>query len=125
VDTTALPDGVYRFLLTASDEPNNAGAALATTARSRWFTVDNAPPRIEIEDEGSRWTLRVSDDASSIIRVEWSRNGERWERLAPEDGVLDGTTEIFALERREGTNLLVVRAIDRHHNRATEGVVEE
>jgi hypothetical protein len=125
VDTTAIPDGVYRFVVTASDAPENPGAALRTTASSAWFTVDNTPPTIDIRADGEHWLVRVSDDSSPITRVEWSRNGDRWHGLAAEDGVLDGTVESFVLERQDEGALVVVRAIDLQHNRATRGVVEE
>jgi hypothetical protein len=125
VDTTALPDGVYRFLLTTSDAPQNPGAAFETTTTSRWFTVDNTPPVVEMTADGESWRVRVRDGASPIRRVEWSRDGDRWQQLAPIDGVLDGSDESFTLPRTTGGHLVVVRAMDRQHNRATEGVVEE
>lgn len=126
VDTTALPDGVYRFVLTASDAPQNPGDELETTATSQWFTVDNTPPKVELTADGATWSVRVNDALSPIERVEWSRDGDRWHQLAARDGVLDGTEESFSLPRQEGgRHLVVVRAMDRHHNRTTEGVVEE
>ena len=125
IDTTALPDGVYRFKLTASDDVQNPGAAIETMATSRWFTVDNTPPEIEVEADGESWIVRVTDTVSPIGHAEWSRDGDRWHQLAARDGVLDGTEERFSLPRQSGGHLVVVRAMDRHHNRATEGVVEE
>ncbi|HSL18339.1 MAG TPA: hypothetical protein VLB51_10585 [Methylomirabilota bacterium] len=125
IDTTALPDGVYRFVLTASDAPHNPGSALETTVRSRWFTVDNTPPVIELAADGEVWSVTVRDAASPVRQVEWSRDGDRWHRLAPADGVLDGTVERFSLPRKQGRHLVVVRAMDEHHNRATAGVVEQ
>ena len=98
---------------------------METVAISRWFTVDNTPPEIEFSVGGEAWKIRVSDAASPILRVEWSRDGDRWHQLAPEDGVLDGTEERFTMARKSGRHLVVVRVMDRHHNRATEGVVEE
>ena len=124
VDTSALPDGIYRFVLTASDAPQNPGDELETEATSRWLTVDNTSPTIEIEPDGKVWKVKLRDASSPIARVEWSRNGDRWHQLAPEDGVLDGTDESFSLARENGGGLVVVRAIDRHHNRTTESVVE-
>ena len=59
VDTTALPDGVYRFVLTATDAPQNPGTAMETEATSRWFTVDNTPPVIEIDADGEMWMVKV------------------------------------------------------------------
>ena len=38
VDTSALPDGVYRFRLTASDAPRNPSSALDTERVSRCTT---------------------------------------------------------------------------------------
>jgi hypothetical protein len=125
VDTTALPDGVYRFEITASDAAQNPGSGLETRATGRWFTVDNTPPSIEIEADGDDWVVRVRDASSPIVKVEWSRNGDRWHQLAPADGVLDGTVESFSFARERADGLVVVRAVDRQYNRATEGVVEQ
>ncbi|MEE4273777.1 MAG: hypothetical protein V2I67_19025 [Thermoanaerobaculales bacterium] len=125
VDTTALPDGAYRFVLTAGDADQNPGSDLETRTFSRWFTVDNTPPEIEISGGKNGWQVRVRDASSPIARVEWSRNGDRWHALAAADGVLDGTDESFTFEEESGGGLVVVRAIDRHHNRATAGVVEQ
>jgi hypothetical protein len=124
VDTTALPDGVYRFVLTASDAPENPGTSLKATTRSRWFTVDNTPPSIELVADAGVWSVTIHDESSPIRQVEWSRDGDRWRRLAPEDGVLDGSDERFTIRRESGVHLVVVRAVDEHHNRATAGVVE-
>lgn len=124
IDTTSLPDGTYRFVLTASDEAQNPGAGREARALSRWFTIDNTPPEIELTENRTGWTILVRDASSPIAAVEWSRNGDRWHRLAPTDGVLDGTEERFTLPRADGDNLVIVRAVDRQHNRATAGVVE-
>ncbi len=43
VDTTALPDGIYRFHVTASDELANPGDGLSTSGASRWFVVGDHP----------------------------------------------------------------------------------
>lgn len=125
VDTTALPDGEYRFVLTASDSPRNPGSTLESSTTSRWFTVDNTPPVIDVISEGDDWVVKVSDESSPIGRVEWSRDGDRWRQIAPADGVLDGTDESFSLAREQGKHLVVVRAMDRQHNRTTAGVVEQ
>ncbi len=125
VDTTALPDGVVRFVVTASDGPSNPGAALESTSVSRWFTVDNTPPEVELEPDGDRWTVRVRDASSPIARVEWSRSGAPWQPLAPADGVLDGASESFTFPRERDDGLIVVRAADRQHNRTTTGATEE
>jgi hypothetical protein len=124
VDTSALPDGVYRFRLTASDAPRNPASALDTERMSRWFVVDNTPPAITIDRTGDAWTARVSDALSPIVRAEWSRDGESWQALAPDDGLLDGRDESFEFPAAAGRHMVVVRVVDRQHNRATAGVVE-
>ncbi len=125
VDTTALPDGWYRFRLTATDAARNPVGALETTRVSGWFAVDNTPPRIELERDGGEWTVTVTDALSPVVRAEWSRDGGRWQPLPPADGLLDGREERFEFTAAEGEHLVVVRAVDRHHNRATAGASEK
>lgn len=125
IDTSAVPDGVYRFRLTASDSPDNPEGALETTRVSRWFTVDNRPPTIRLERDGGTWVAMVDDALSPIVRAEWSRDGATWEALAPADGLLDGRRERFEFPAEDGEHLVVVRVVDRQHNRATAGAVEE
>jgi len=125
VDTTALPDGRYRFRLTASDGPSNPGDALTATRDSAWFVVDNTPPQVTLTRQGELWEILVEDGGSALSRVEWSRDGARWTELAPADGMLDGRRETFSLPASSGRHLMVVRAVDRHHNRTTVGAVEQ
>ncbi len=125
IDTTAVPDGEYRFRVTASDELQNPGDALTGEGVSRWFAVDNTPPVVSLERRGDVWHVTVEDGQSSVARVEWSRDGELWNALAPEDGVMDGKVEQFSFAGAAGRHLVVVRAIDLHHNRSTASVIEE
>jgi hypothetical protein len=126
VDTSAVPDGTYRFRLTASDEADNPENPQTSERVSRWFTVDSTPPTVQLERSGATWVAVVSDELSPIVRAEWSRDGDRWQALAPVDGLLDGREERFELPAAaDGRHLLVVRVLDRHHNRATAGAVEE
>jgi hypothetical protein len=124
VETSALPDGVYRFRLKASDAPRNPATALETERVSRWFVVDNTPPAISIDRTGDTWIARASDALSPIVRAEWSRDGERWQALAPEDGLLDGRDESFEFPAAAGRHMVVVRVVDRQHNRSSAGAVE-
>ena len=125
VDTSALPDGVYRFRLTASDAPRNPASALETDRASGWFVIDNTPPVIGIDRSGETWVATVSDAHSPIVRAEWSRDGESWQALAPADGLLDGRDESFEFPAASGRHMVVVRVVDRQHNRSTAGAVEE
>ncbi len=125
VDTTAVPDGWYRFRLTATDAPGNPDQALTARAESRWFIVDSTPPVVTLQRDGAKWRITGHDDLSSIASAEWSRDGARWRALAPDDGLLDGLDETFELPAAPGRHLLVVRLIDRQHNRVVAGAVEE
>jgi len=123
VDTSALPDGRYRFRLEASDELANPGAPEVGEGVSSWFVVDNTAPEILLKREGERWAIEVRD-LSSLARAQMSRDGGSWQDLLPVDGLLDGSVERFFVEAEEGEHLVVIRAIDRHHNRAVTGVEE-
>jgi hypothetical protein len=125
VDTHALPDGMYRFRLTASDAPRNPGNALETTRVSRWFPIDNSPPSVALIRAGDTWTVTASDGLSPIVRAEWSRDGDEWTALSPTDGLLDGREEIFEFAASAGRHMVVVRVVDRQYNRATAGAIEE
>jgi hypothetical protein len=125
VDTHALPDGTYRFRLTASDAPGNPGGATEVSRVSRWFAVDNTAPAVSLGRTGDLWVVSVSDNLSPIVRAEWSRDGLEWTALAPADGLLDGREETFEFPATSGRHMVVVRVVDRQHNRATAGAVEE
>lgn len=125
VDTTAVPDGSFRFLLEASDAPANPAGALTEQRRSRWFTIDNSPPVLRLERRGDAWVATATDALSPVVRAEWSRDGAPWQPLAPADGLLDGREERFEFPSAAGRHLVVVRVVDRQHNRAAVGAVEE
>jgi hypothetical protein len=125
VDMTAVPDGLYRFRLTASDELENPGEGLSATGLSPWFVVDNEAPSIALSRQGETWVVTIKDRLSPLAKVEWARDGEGWQSLGPSDGVLDGREESFRLAAQKGKHVVVVRAIDGQHNRATAGAREE
>ncbi len=125
VETSALPDGVYRFRLTASDAPRNPEGALESSRVSGWFPIDNSPPAVSLQRKGGEWVVSVRDVLSPIVRAEWSRDGEGWTALAPADGLLDGREETFTFPAAAGRHMVVVRVVDRQHNRATAGATED
>jgi hypothetical protein len=125
IDTQALADGVYRFRLTASDEPANPGVPTTVQALSEHVTIDNTPPVITVERAGQGWRVTVEDRGSRVAAVEWNRDADRWNAVAPEDGLLDGRRETFSIPAAAGRHVLTVRAVDEHHNRATAAVGEE
>lgn len=125
VDTTAIPDGEYRVRLTVTDAPGNPAHPATDTALSRWFVVDNSPPAVKIRKQGEKWRVVAEDALSAISRAQWSRDGGRWKALAPDDGMVDERREVFHISVAKGKHVVVVRVIDRHHNRAVASAVEE
>ncbi len=125
LDTTAVPDGIYRFQIMVSDQLHNPGQALEATAFSHWFTIDNSPPALAATRQKDHWLVTATEAHGAISRAEWSRDGERWQNLVPSDGLVDGRQEQFRLAAVAGRHLVVVRVIDRHHNRAVLGLTEE
>jgi len=119
-DTTALPDGRYRFRVTATDKPSNPeGQALTTMEESAVVVVDNTPPVVKIESrkvEGSDLVLRVraQDALSPIAKAEGALNADRWRVLTTEDGVPDGLTETFTFRvpKPAGPSVVSVRVVD-------------
>ncbi|MEJ2580503.1 MAG: hypothetical protein P8127_02520, partial [Acidobacteriota bacterium] len=125
IDTSALPDGIYRFRLTASDAPGNPDGSLEVSRVSRWFPIDNSEPEVSLRRSGDSWVVIVRDSLSPVARADWSRDGGMWTALAPTDGLLDGREETFEFPAESGRHMVVVRVVDRQHNRATAGAVEE
>jgi hypothetical protein len=92
---------------------------------SQWFSIDNSPPEVSLQRQGDEWLVSVRDGLSPIVRAEWSRDGDGWTALAPADGLLDGRQEVFRFPAATGRHKVVVRVVDRQHNRATAGATEE
>jgi hypothetical protein len=92
---------------------------------SRWFVIDNTPPEVKLEHRSGTWSIVASDALSSIASVQWSRDGQEWRTLDPDDGVLDGRDESFSFPAEEGRHLIVIRVMDTHHNRTVVGAAED
>ena len=125
LDTNALPDGLYRFRLTATDVAANPDEPSAASSLSSWVLVDNTAPRVSATRTGDAWLVTVEDSLSPIAILEWSRDAETWVALQPEDGTLDGRRETARIAAKSGAHLLAVRAVDDHHNRATVALEEK
>ncbi|MCS7183266.1 MAG: hypothetical protein NZ869_09195 [Thermoanaerobaculum sp.] len=124
LDTQALPDGLYRFRLTATDAPGNPEGPATSTAVSSWFTVDNTPPQVTVRRQGTQWIVEARDELSPISLAEYNRDAERWLPLAPADGLLDETQETFSVPAAPGRHVLSIRVVDDHHNRRVVAVEE-
>ena len=126
-DTTSVPDGTYFIKVAASDAPSNSpGTALVGELESVSFDIDNTPPRIEVQPagrNGGRTTIGfvVSDNQSSVQRVEYSLDASRWRVVYPKDGIPDSRREEFevSLDETEAARSVIIRATDAMNNVAT------
>lgn len=126
-DTAPLPDGRYRFRVTASDRAANLdGDALETSEESDVALVDGTPPsivRTGARLEGGRVVLRVKavDALSPITRAEGTVSADRWRPLTPADGTLDGREEELTLTvpKPDGPAFLAIRVVDAAGNGAS------
>jgi hypothetical protein len=126
-DTTSVPNGTYVVKVMASDKASNTpGAALEGELESSAFDIDNAPPSIAVTSArvvNGRTTIQfdVRDDWSTISKVEYSLDAQRWQVVYPRDGIFDGRDEQFelTLAADETARGLIIRAYDAKNNSAT------
>ncbi|MEE2777687.1 MAG: hypothetical protein VYE73_13110, partial [Acidobacteriota bacterium] len=117
-DATVLPDGAYRFRLTASDENANAAdQALSANRVSESVVIDHTAPRVvSAAAEGAGLSV-VVDDAQNIVReAVASIDAGEWTAVAPIDTLLDARREAIAIEVPDGTTLVLLRLTDAAHN---------
>ncbi len=123
-DTAPLPDGRYRFRVTASDKVSNPdGEALSASEESDLAIVDGTPPvltAVEKKLSGDRVLFRVKavDALSPLSRAEGTVSADRWRPLAADDGALDGREELVTLSipKPAGPSFLAIRVVDASGN---------
>jgi hypothetical protein len=126
-DTTSVPNGTYVVKVVASDEPSNTpGASLEGELESSAFDIDNGPPTVNVTSSrtsSGRTTIQfeVRDDWSSISKVEYSLDAQRWQVIYPRDGIFDSRIEQFelTLDNADAAKGLIIRAYDAKNNSAT------
>lgn len=129
-DTTALPDGWYRFRVTASDRPGNPEPeALTATEETGLAVIDNTPPVLKVESStrsGNDVEIRIlaTDALSPVTKAEGSVNADRWRPIAAEDGAADSPTErfVFRVPKPEKSAILSIRVLDASGNWAAVAV---
>jgi hypothetical protein len=119
-DETALPDGVYRFRIEASDAgANAAGEGLTDEKISDPMTIDSTAPR-KLAVRGAangELTIEVTDALNPLRSAEWSVDAGEWSPAAAQDGVLDGRREMLVVPRPpQGAAYLVLRVMDASFN---------
>ena len=124
-DATMLPDGLYRFRLTASDAPTSTanlttGTGLLASRTSETVLIDHTRPVVaKSRRQGRRLRLSVEDARSPLREAAVSFDARLWRSVVPKDGLLDGRREELEIEVPEGTTLVLLRLTDAAFNVAT------
>ena len=132
LNAAALPDGIYRLKVVASDEPSNPfDKYLIGELISKPFIIANASPQIEIggsKVSGKRVEVQFRARLSTgrIATAEFSIDGREWNLIFPLDGVADSPVEDYRIMTPEltiGEHLVGIRASDSDGNTGTSRVV--
>jgi hypothetical protein len=120
-DATALPDGVYRFRLRASDQPsNNPEGVLSAERVSDPVVVDHTTPvLVKVEHSSGRVRATVRDASNPLREAVYSVNAEEWKPAPSVDGLIDGQTETLLVESGNPGVLLLLRVTDAAYNVVT------
>lgn len=125
-DATALPDGVYRFRLRASDRSSNdPGSALTAERVSDPVVVDNTTPVMVKLDRpsgtGGKVRATVRDSANPLREAMVSVDAQEWKPVPSADGLIDGQTETLIVDpgAAKPGGLLLLRVTDAAYNVVT------
>jgi hypothetical protein len=126
-DATVLPDGLYRFRLTASDRPAHVEAeALADDELSEPVVIDHTPPElVSVKRRGSTVEVTLRDRLSPLREAAVSVDAGEWRPVAAADGLLDGREEVLRLEVPPDARLLLLRLTDAAWNVVTFDLLSE
>jgi hypothetical protein len=119
-DTSSVPNGTYVLKVLASDRRSNpADSALAGELESNSFEIDNVAPTVQVgtlRKDGTRFIVPadVRDGDSTVTKVEYSLDAQRWQPAFPRDGILDARHEAFEirLDADAAGRTIVIRATD-------------
>ncbi len=124
-DATALPDGIYRFRLTASDrraQPDHVGLEAIETSGP--VIIDHTPPRLgRVSRAGqgadARFEVEVEDATNPLRNAVFSVDGQAWVPAVTADGLLDGRREVLHIRPSPDAELLLLRVTDAAWNVVT------
>ncbi|HEV3164959.1 MAG TPA: hypothetical protein VGZ22_13095, partial [Isosphaeraceae bacterium] len=116
-DTTAVPAGLYRLRVSASDRPSNDPTeALSRDRTSEQFIVDHqAPTVVVIPRPTGVATVKLKDELTRLVKASYALDGGDWIPVFPDDGLFDTPNEIITItltDLKPGTHVLTVRATD-------------
>ena len=115
IDADTLADGRYIFRITASDTLSNPSASARTTEFSSVpVQLDQSVPTLEAILSGQPLSIKCTDSASPIRRIEYSMNAGRWILLEAADGIYDSREESATaiLTLPVGESIITIRAFD-------------
>lgn len=131
-DSSAVPSGLYRLKVVASDHADNPeGQALTGSRQSERFVVCHEAPKVALKVagvEGGRMVIEATA-ASNWVRLTqatFAVNGKRWLSAFPEDGLFDEKRETFRFkteELRPGKYVVVLKVQDAAGNTGSGDVV--
>jgi hypothetical protein len=116
-DTSGWPDGNYYLKVVAGDGSDNAPGEEQTDEQvSKLFTVDNTAPEIQVLTvRNGQIEFTVAEKASSLRSVQVSKDGNEFQPMRPEDGILDSPSERFGTKIAPD-EVLFIRAEDEAGN---------
>ncbi len=119
-DATVLPDGIYRFRLSASDGEGNGGEGLTSTQVSEPVTVDHTPPAlVSAERKGGKLVVSARDQTSPLTEAVVSVDAGSWAPAPAADGLTDGRRESFEIPVPEKARIVLLRLTDAAYNVVT------
>lgn len=120
-DSTVLPDGYYRFRVTAADaKANLPGEELAAERTSDAVVVDHGAPQLgDVARDGGRHEAAVSDELSPLREAMVSIDGKSWRPVEAADGLVDSRNERLLLEVPADAAIVLLRLRDASFNVAT------
>ncbi len=121
-NTETFPDGWYRVRVTSSDAAaNSPDRALASSATSALFLIDNQRPTIEgVSVSYPRASARASDALSTIAEMSFSIDDGPWQLGTTGDGLFDDLAETLRVDLpadlAAGSHTLSLRVADASGN---------
>lgn len=126
-DATALPDGVYRFRVEATDgAPGEPHKGLTDERVSEPVVVDHTPPRLlRVRRQGETLLVEVEDAGNPLREATYSIGAGAWKPAIAQDGLLDGRRETLEVPAPSLAPLVILRVTDAAFNTATFDLVQE
>ncbi|MCX7626051.1 MAG: hypothetical protein N2Z21_07560 [Candidatus Sumerlaeaceae bacterium] len=128
LDTSLFADGRYRFMVEASDRPQNPDDVACTASIvSRMFAIDNTPPAViklvakRVAPNTWRVEAEAADELSILASASYCVDTETvWFALLPADGIFDSEKETFRFDvepkEKSPEHIVRLRVLDREGN---------